>query len=105
MDLGFSIRDLVSKTRRESDAKQEEETPDVCTGDILGGRRRSIFQIAGAIRTGVRLSSITQDTANRSKFKVFFKSLCIQKGIMTFLSSARSFYRLVCLSLLNVRRS
>ena len=43
----------------------------VCKGEILGGRRRSILEVAGAIRTGVRLGSITKDTANKSKWSIF----------------------------------
>ena len=75
MDLGISLRDFVLRKRRESLIEKEEEevdTPDVCTGEILHGRRKSIFQVAGAIRTGVRLGSITRETAYRSKLGVIF---------------------------------
>ena len=67
MDLGFNIKDLVNNTRRASITKKE-ATSAVCTGEILGGRRKSILQVAGAIRTGVRLGSITAQTAHNSKF-------------------------------------
>ena len=66
MDLGINIKDLVISTRRESITKKD-ESEEVCTGEILGGRRRSILQVAGAVRTGVRLGSITKQTALNSK--------------------------------------
>ena len=58
MDLGMNIKDVVNTTRKKS----------LCTGDIMGGRRKSIAEVAGAIRTGVRVNSITKDTATNSEF-------------------------------------
>ena len=70
MDLGINIKDLVNDTRRASITKKD-ENEDVCTGEILGGRRRSILQVAGAVRTGVRLGSITKQTALNSKLREY----------------------------------
>ena len=36
-------------------------------GGILNGRRKSILEVGNAIRTGVRLGSITKETALNSK--------------------------------------
>ena len=42
--------------------------PKVFGGEsILNGRRKSILEVGQAIRTGVRLGSITKDTALNSK--------------------------------------
>ena len=44
---------------------------DVFMGEgILGGRKKSIHQVGSAIRTGVRLGSITKETALNSEWGV-----------------------------------
>ena len=41
---------------------------DVFKGEgILGGRRKSILEVGSAIRTGVRIGSISKETALNSK--------------------------------------
>ena len=68
MNLGFDLKKFVTDKRRESIKENNDKSGDgVLSGQILGGRRRSILEVAGAIRTGVRLGSITKETAHNSE--------------------------------------
>ena len=42
------------------------------SGGLLNGRRKSILEVGSAIRTGVRLGSITKETALNSKSNNIF---------------------------------
>ena len=70
MALGFNFRGLFNKKGKESNAFKLPETPvteKVFTEGILNGRRKSILEVGAAIRTGIRLGSITKESALRSK--------------------------------------
>ena len=69
MDLGFNFKNLFNKTRRASPPaiKQIPVTEKVFTDGILNGRRKSIMEVGAAIRTGIRLGSITKESALKSK--------------------------------------
>ena len=71
MDLGFNFRGLFNKARRESNAIKLKEpvsvSDKVFTEGLLSGRRKSIIEVGAAIRTGIRLGSITKESALKSK--------------------------------------
>ena len=71
MDLGFNFKNLFNRTRRASPpaikVTQIPVTEKVFTEGILNGRRKSILEVGAAIRTGIRLGSITKETALKSK--------------------------------------
>ena len=71
MDLGFNFKNFFAKTRRPSPpAMKLPQIPvseKVFTEGILTGRRKSILEVGAAIRTGIRLGSITKESALKSK--------------------------------------
>ena len=73
MDLGFDFRGLFSKNKKENDAERMKLKAPVSVSDrvftegILSGRRQSIMEVGAAIRTGIRLGSITKESALKSK--------------------------------------
>ena len=73
MDLGFDFRGLFSKNKKENDAERMKLKAPVSVSDrvftegILSGRRQSILEVGAAIRTGIRLGSITKESALKSK--------------------------------------
>ena len=66
MDLGFDFRGLFSKNKKENDAERMKLKAPVSVSDrvftegLLSGRRQSIMEVGAAIRTGIRLGSITK---------------------------------------------
>ena len=79
MDLGFNFRGLFNKARRESNAIKLKEpvsvSDKVFTEGLLSGRRKSIIEVGAAIRTGIRLGSITKESALKSKLHYLVMSL------------------------------
>ena len=73
MDLGFDFRGLFSKNKKENDAERMKLKAPVSVSDkvftegLLSGRRQSIMEVGAAIRTGIRLGSITKESALKSK--------------------------------------
>lgn len=72
MDLGFNFKNFFNKTKRGEPAPaikvpQIPVTEKIFTDGILNGRRKSILEVGAAIRTGIRLGSITKESALKSK--------------------------------------
>ena len=71
MELGFNLKDFLSGKKKDSGDDDNDDkkdgVPDVFTGELLAGRKKSILEVAGTIRTGVRIGSITRQTAYNSK--------------------------------------
>ena len=87
MDLGFNIKELFNRTRRESNALKGQDSEaafsqrkkailggadgggGVFRGEgILNGKKKSMLEVGAAIRTGVRLGSISKEAALNSKW-------------------------------------
>ena len=81
MDLGFDFRGLFSKNKKENDAERMKLKAPVSVSDrvftegLLSGRRQSIMEVGAAIRTGIRLGSITKDI-HKSVFSLLNNFRC-----------------------------
>ena len=81
MELGFNLKEFISGQKKEkavdNGADIKDEKPETFTGDLLGGKKKSILEVAGTIRTGVRIGNITRQTAaaaNSKKYSSFISS-------------------------------
>ena len=68
---GFNFKNFFNKTRRATPPSikvpQIPVTEKVFTEGILSGRRKSLIEVGVAIRTGIRIGSITKESALKSK--------------------------------------
>lgn len=69
MELGFNFKNLFKRAPPAPTIKvtQIPVTEKVFTDGLLNGRRKSIMEVGAAIRTGIRLGSITKESALKSE--------------------------------------